>query len=88
MRRCANDLDQVGKGPPEAVELPHHQHVTALGGGESTGKARPFDGRAGNAVILMDFLAARRFESLPLQIEILFFRRYPCVADIHANHFA
>lgn len=78
-----DDRDQVRQRPPQAIQLPHHQHVARAAAGKRLVETRPLFGRARYLIGKHDF-AARRLKGALLQIEVLIVGRYPRIADFHA----
>src|SRR5690606_17831511 len=80
------ETDEVPQIAPEPVELPDNEHVVSFGGAKRAFERGPVDRGTGDALVLVDALASRRLQGLALQGEILFFRRYTGVADLHGPH--
>ena len=79
-------FEQITRGVREAVELPDDNRVALAEMPQHLGKLRSFAPCAGY-LLLEDALASGSFQFLKLDIEMLIFGRYACVADIHGtNH--
>ena len=68
--KLGHQVDQVLDATAKAVEFPDHQRVAGAKDFQSSSQARPV-ATAAAELVLVDPFAARLFEGLPLEVEVL-----------------
>lgn len=78
-----DQINKMGEGPPETVELPHYQRVTGRKGSERAVKAASCGHAAADSLFGEYLIATGSRQRILLKGKSLVSSRDACVADLH-----